>query len=91
MTIDWSAVALGQTLFLAVAVAVGLVCSVVLSIASALGGNRRHGGEAGGPHEFVRWAGVFTAAIYLAGTLLFWSLRVGWAIHQGTLFTAAAG
>ncbi len=91
MSIDWSAMALGQTIFLGVAFALGITGSIILSVASALGGNRRHGGEAGGPYEFFLWVGIFTGSIYIAGTVLFWTLRLGWAAHQGTLFTNAAG
>ena len=91
MSIDWSAVALGQTIFLAVALAAGLLGSMALSIASALGGNRRNGGDAGGPSEYFLWVGILPGSVYIGGTLLFWSLRVGWALHQGTLLVGSAG
>ena len=85
MTVDWTAVVIGQTVWLALALAAGLVVSTVRSIASAAGR------EQSTPLDWLAWTGIVGGTVFGVGTLLFWSLRVGWALHQGTLFMGSAG
>jgi hypothetical protein len=85
MNVDFTNVAVGTTVWLAVALVLGIVISTLISIASAAGRQMQ------GPLHWLYWFGTTGGTVFLAGVLLYWAVRVAWHLHEGTLFTGPAG